>query len=262
MTAPTIAAPAAPVTAPPARPAGYGLLAAATVAGPGGPRPNLMAGVEWEPAPCRPALPYPVPCTDDNTPLPARTFYDAEQRNISAPFGVYWGTECGAIGADRTDATVRAGLAQGEGRAVEAQVWALLDSAEDFGAARGLVDALGHLEEELGSRLGALGLIHAPRRVAAHAAAYNLVRYEGAVPRTPGGHAWVFGSGYDPARGNPPQDGVRLVATGPFMLWRDEVSTIGPLFDSARNRWIGLAERTYVAGWDCAALSMTLPLSP
>ncbi len=257
MTAPTAAPPLAPVDPPPARPAGYGLLAAATVR----PAPTrlLGGGVEWQPAPCTPALPYPAPCAN-TTPGP-KTFYDAEDRRDATPFIVYWGTECGTIGADTTDSLVRAGLAQGEGRAVEAEVWTLLDAATNNGAARGLVDAVGHLEEELANRVGALGLIHAPRRVAAYATHLNLVRWEGAVPRTPGGHAWVFGAGYDPLRGNPPTDGVRLVATGPTTLWQGAVTTVGPIFDHHTNRFLALAEREYAVGWDCAAVAMTTPLN-
>jgi hypothetical protein len=160
-------------------------------------------------------------------------------------------------------ARARTGLQQGESRPVEAELWELLDDADDFGKARGLADTLGHLEEELGNRTGSLGIIHAPRRVAAHAAQAQLLRYDGPVPRTPGGHAWCFGSGYDPDRGNKGiEDGVRLVATGPVWAWRDDVSVAGPVFDHSINQWVVIAERTYVVGWNCTAVAIATPLAP
>lgn len=262
-------APLAPVAAPPVRPAGYGLLAAATVVDLTGVEADRvgMFGVEWDPLPCKPALPWPAPCNGITPPPAGKTIYDRPERVESAPLPLYWAEECAPVGIDigEPEARVRAGMAQGEGRGIEAALWSyfttLVIGDDDLGLGRGLIDAVGHLEEELGNRIGALGILHAPRRTAAHAAAAGLVRYDGAVPRTPAGHAWVFGAGYDPAVGNPPTDGVRIVATGPTTLRRTPVQVIGPVFDQTHNRTVVVAERVYTAAWDCAAVSMTLPLS-
>ncbi len=265
MTAPTLA-PLEPVDAPPVRPVGYGLLAAATVTtltGQSAQRAGLY-GTQWDSPPCRPAQLWPAAC-EGPFPPGGKTIYDRDEPVQSEPFGVYYGEECAPVGTSDTEAAARArtGLAQGESRPVEQQLWKMLDDAEDFGKARGLADTLGHLEEELGNRTGSLGIIHAPRRVAAHAAQAGLLRYDGPVPRTPGGHAWVFGSGYDAERGNKGiQDGVRLVAPGPVWAWRTEVSVTGPVFDHSINQLIVLAERTYLVGWNCAAVAIATPLAP
>jgi len=264
VTAPTLA-PLEPVDAPPVRPVGYGLLAAATVTtltGEAAQRAGLY-GLEWDPPPCRPASLWPAGCEG---PFPAggKTFYDRDERVQSDPFVVYYGEECAPVGVSGDEAArARTGLSQGESRPVEQQLWQMLDVADDFGKARGLADTLGHLEEELGNRTGSLGVIHAPRRVAAHAAQAQLLRYDGPVPRTPAGNAWVFGSGYEADRGNKGiEDGVRLVATGPVWAWRNDVSIVGPVFDHSINRTLVLAERTYIVGWNCAAVAIATPLSP
>lgn len=271
MSAPTADAPAgplAPVEAPPVRPVGFGLLAAAsvtTLTGDAAARAGLF-GVEWVPPPCRPANRWPANC-DGPFPPGGKIIYDREDRAQSDPFGVYYAEECAPVGlSEDLGARARAGLAQGESRPVEQELWDYFDrdgAVTDNGPGRGLADTLGHLEEELGNRSGSLGVIHAPSRVAAHAAAANLLRYDGPVPRTPRGHAWVFGDGYDPARGNAGiADGVRLVATGPVWAWRTDVTVTGPFFDHSVNLYVALAERTYVVGWNCAAVAMATPLSP
>lgn len=253
------AAPQVDQDAPASVPAGYGLLAAANVLA--GDERMGMFGVDWEPSPCSPALYWPGACTTGAPPA-AKTFHDRPARITTDPFPIYWGEECGTIAFEDTDARVRAGLAQGESRAVEARIWGELGAdSVDLGVGRGIVDALGHVEEELGDRLGVRGLIHAPIRCAAHAAESGLIRYDGPVMRTPLGHTWVFGGGYDPAGGAPPPDGAMLVGTGPTTLWRTPVFTQGPILDRSTNRYVAIAERIYMAGWDCAAVRITFPLS-
>lgn len=254
-------APHAESDGPVARPAGYGLLAAANVL----PTPPYgdMFGVDWEPPPCGAARYWVNPCSDETVPA-SKTFEDRPARIMTEPFVIYWGEECGSVGGfTDTDARVRAGLSQGESRAVEARLWSgeLLTDSEDLGTGRGIIDALGHLEEELAGRTSSLGIIHAPVRIAPHAANANLIVYDGPVMRTPLGHAWAFGGGYDPLLGSPPTDGAVMVATGPMTLWRGPVITQGPVLDRSKNRYVAVAERIYSAGWDCASVRMALPLS-
>lgn len=285
MTAPVLAPalPVVPVTPPPARPALYGLLQAANVVPLTGPAATQAGiyGVDWEPPPCTPALFWPADCAPAAAPAGGKTFNPRPARGSAAPFVVYWGEKCASVGIDLSQAgqRARAGLTQGEGRAVEAALWTLLTgaagspdpdlAAEDLGDARGVVDTLGHIEEELGNRLGVAGYVHAPRRVAAHAAAAQLVRWDGQVPRTPAGNVWVFGGGYDAAlsrSGTLPPDGVTLIGTGPLTVWRGDIFTptdqAGALFDRTNNDTYALAERVYAVGWDCAAVAFDTPLSP
>lgn len=252
-------APRVETSAPASQPAAYGLLAAAQVlAMP--PRADMF-GVDWEPDPVTPAKFWTLPC--DGVPPGPKEFYDRPDRKISDPFPVYWGEECGSVAFEGNDGRVRTGLTLGESKPVEERVWQLLfddPDTVDLDDARGLVDAVGHVEEELGARYGVRGIIHAPARVAAHAFTLNLVRWRGETPLTPRGHTWAFGDGYSADAGNPPTDGTSIVGTSPFVLWRTPEFTIGPVLDRSTNRYVAVAERTYIAGWAGAAVRMALPL--
>lgn len=253
-------APRIETAAPASQPAGYGLLAAAQVLA--APENAGLFGVDWEPAPVEIAQYWRGACRDDPDPG-SKVFYDRPGRRVSDPFPVYWGEECGSVAFENTNGRVLTGLAQGEGRPVEARVWQLLfddPDTVDLEQGRGLSDAVGHIEEELGNRYGVRGIIHAPARVAARAFEDNLVRWRGETPLTPRGHTWAFGDGYDPASGNPPTDGASLVGTPPVVLWRTPVATLGPVLDRSTNRYVAIAERIYIAGWAGAAVRMALPL--
>lgn len=252
-------APRVEANAPSSQPAGYGLLAAAQVL----PAPENMGlfGVDWEPDPVQVAKYWTQACA--GMPPAMKQFYDRPDRKLTEPFVVYWGEECGTVAAETTDARVRAGLTQGESRPVESTVWQELfadPDTVDLAAGRGLVDAVGHVEEELGARYGVRGLLHAPARVASQAAHLNLIRWRGETPLTPRGHTWVFGDGYDADAGNPPTDGASIVGTAPMAVWRTPVSTIGPVLDHHLNRYVAVAERIYLAGWVGAAVRMSCPL--
>jgi hypothetical protein len=252
-------APRVETAAPSSQPAGYGLLAGAQVV----PAPEQMGlfGVDWEPGPVQVAKFWAQACA--GAPPATKTFFDRPDRKMTDPFVIYWGEECGSVAFEGTDARVREGLAQGEARPIEGKVWqALFADADtvDLDTARGLVDAVGHVEEELGARYGVRGLIHAPARVAAHAFTLNLIRWRGETPLSPRGHTWVFGDGYDPASGSPPTDGSSIVGTAPMVLWRTPVATIGPVLDHHTNRYVAVAERIYLAGWVGAAVRIALPL--
>ncbi len=252
-------APRVETSAPTSQPAGYGLLAAAQVLTM--PAKAELFGVDWEPDPVTPAQFWTLPC--DGTPPGPKTFNDRPERKVSDPFPVYWGEECGSVAFEGTDARVRAGLALGETQPVEERVWQLLftdPDTIDLDTARGLTDALGHVEEELGRRYSTRGIVHAPARVAAHAFTLQLIRWRGETPLTPRGHVWSFGDGYDPASGSPPTDGASIVGTPPMVLWRTPEFTIGPVLDRSTNRYVAVAERTYIAGWAGAAVRMAFPL--
>lgn len=120
-------------------------------------------------------------------------------------------------------------------------------------AATDLVDAVGRLEQSLAAT-GVLGVVHAPRYLAAAAARDNLVVRSGPLLRTPLGHVWVFGQGYTGPLGDP----LTLVATGPVHHWSGDLPARDGL-DANLNQRAALAERAGVAVYECAAFAVTVP---
>ncbi|AER47662.1 hypothetical protein [Mycolicibacterium goodii] len=114
-----------------------------------------------------------------------------------------------------------------------------------------LVDAVSQLEAVL-AETNTLGFIHASPRLAAYAAAANLVVRSGTALKTPLGHTWVFGGGYVEGLG------TTLVATSPTFGWRTE-----PIVHEAMkiewNRFVAVAERSVLIGYEAllGAVSIT-----
>ncbi|GAC68869.1 hypothetical protein [Gordonia soli] len=109
----------------------------------------------------------------------------------------------------------------------------------------GIVGALGHLEAQL-AKTNTIGVIHASAEWAAAAADHNLLQFVGGgAPRTPMGHLWVFGGGYVDGLGK------ALVATSPLYGWRD-VPAVRETIDATNNRFIAIAERSVVIGYEKA----------
>ncbi|WP_137810846.1 MULTISPECIES: hypothetical protein [Gordonia] len=115
----------------------------------------------------------------------------------------------------------------------------------------GIVGAVGHLEAQL-ARTNTIGVIHASAEWAALAASENLLIYSGgSAPRTPMGHMWVFGGGYVQGLGK------ALVATSPLYGWRD-VPEVRESIDATHNRFIAIAERSVVIGYEHAVATAWL----
>lgn len=125
------------------------------------------------------------------------------------------------------------------------------------------------LEGYLGDNYCGVGVIHAPRDVAAYAAAERQVAGAGAVLTTTLGTRWAFGAGYSVNTG---PDGVAapagvawLYATGQVNIWRSEVyvnpDDLRYAFNTRTNDVTIFAERTYAITTECvcAAVPVALP---
>lgn len=117
-----------------------------------------------------------------------------------------------------------------------------------------IVEAVSALETELGEA-GYLGVIHASRRWAAYAAQAQLIVRSGPILRTPLGHTWVFGGGYDAVLG------ATLVATGSVTVWRGG-AVVNTALDPSINRRLSVAERNVVVGYECLVTSVTVTPAP
>ena len=104
------------------------------------------------------------------------------------------------------------------------------------------VDAVGELEDRI-ALSGQLGFIHASPKVAARAAANQLLVKSGSGFQTPLGNKWVFGGGYTAGlNGN-------LVATSQPFGWRDEPQ-VRETLKVEWNQHITIAERSAVVGYE------------
>ncbi|WP_231894735.1 hypothetical protein [Gordonia sp. 852002-51296_SCH5728562-b] len=120
----------------------------------------------------------------------------------------------------------------------------------------GIVEAVAELEAALG-RTNTIGVIHASPRWAAHAADHNLLQFVGGgAPRTPLGHLWVFGGGYEDS---PMSD--TLVATSPLYGWRDAVA-VRDTIEARYNQYVAIAERSVVIGYERAIGAATITTTP
>lgn len=119
-----------------------------------------------------------------------------------------------------------------------------------------IIAAVSELEVQLGNA-GYIGTIHASRKFAAYADRFGLIqRTSGAaILRTPLGHAWSFGGGYDDVLED------TLVATGPVTVWREPVVATDDL-DQNTNSKFSLTERNIVVGYECLVTAVTVDPTP
>ncbi|OZC59268.1 hypothetical protein CH276_22745 [Rhodococcus sp. 06-470-2] len=209
-------------------------------------------------------------------PSTARVVDDGMPLVEAEPIIVYNGFTCRAVGVSETEMLDRArqALASGEWQAVEKAIWdtATLRLMEDGvtdelnTTAVPLVQGIGILEAHLYENYGGVGVIHAPRHVAASAAERRQVDTETGRKVTTLGTRWSFGhypntgpDGTEAASGT-----AWLVGTGAVYTRRSEASSRPTNLAGALNRntneIFAIAERTYVAAWETvpAAVLVTL----
>jgi hypothetical protein len=122
----------------------------------------------------------------------------------------------------------------------------------------GLVAAVGELEVAL-AKTNTLGLLHAGAQWAAPAAEAGLAIKAGTALRTPLGHAWVFGGGYVDGFGG--GLGNTLVGTSaPTFGWRGE-AVVREAFDERHNRFLAIAERVVVIGYEQAVAAANVTVT-
>ncbi|MGW4718269.1 hypothetical protein [Nocardia sp. NPDC004260] len=271
-----VAPPPLLVPAPAFTPARYGLQSAADQAAVADPRMRL-AGIAWEPNPCALAHLDPAECGDDPTELDLTEGIGAYP--VAPPITVYAGFTCSPVDLDKPKMDARAAAAlAGDWTAVEAAVWGtaslrLMDDTTGHETAVLAADpvsitrGVGLLEAYLAAGYAGIGVIHAPREVAAQAAAAQLLATEPGRLTTPLGNRWAFGAGYPHTGpdGGPADTGTTwLVVTGAVVYRRTGVNhrrTREQSFDRANNVLYAVADRTYAVGWDdCvrAAVPVTL----
>ncbi|HEX6872901.1 MAG TPA: hypothetical protein VF163_17530, partial [Micromonosporaceae bacterium] len=112
-----------------------------------------------------------------------------------------------------------------------------------------------------GVSYGYQAYIHATPRVNAYASDAHLIVDDrdarGPFKRTELGSIWVFGGGYNgaaPGEAEPAAGVDAIYITGQVTVWRDfdvQTAPMRQVFDRSANQWLGLAERTYVVGFDC-----------
>lgn len=256
------------IAAPPTGPLRYGLFSAATmldleVRGVG-------AGYQWTSDHCGDdSFVHDQTCELS----PVKPFEEGTDTFGSDPFWVVARKRCGTVGrtAAEAQAAAMAQLATSEQTRVEDVLWTggglvghepVLTTAVGVTtvtpAAGGAGAAVAALEEAFYSVHGYVGTIHV------NTAAYAAVRYAqlverqggAGVLRTPLGSSWAFGAGYDitgPAGAAPAAGSVWAFMTPPVTIWRqlqDQVSATATL-DRTLNQWDTVAERVYIAAYDC-----------
>lgn len=235
-------------------------------------------GVEWEALPCAPigglgesvCGPYDEEeeAEGNQIGLPKQIETGAAIPGEASEFTVYADYLCNPVGRTIEYANARAAerlLAREESR-VEQALWTgdlgnlpNLTDAVPVTVTAGTSDAdlLGVLEQEAARSYGAVGVIHMTRALASRLVKTANLTVTGQRLTTPLGTPVVAGAGYGGADGN---DWQVAYATPALVAYRSEVfapsSIPGDLLDRSTNTLAGLAERSYVIGWDdCGVLS-------
>jgi len=248
------------VDAPEPRGMRYGLIAAAH--GPFNlPVHGAAGGVVYEPVSCGETRRYDADCHTDQD-REVKTFDPAADWVTGTPVTVYGSLVCGSAGktAAQIEEQVRRRFLNGEQTSAEEQLAAVLAAAgptvvtapdpEDLVSVVGELEQWLHAPTPVGGGYGYFGYLHAPPRIAAYAAAAQLLVADGRLMRTPWGSIWVFGAGY-------PDDGTMWI-TGQVALWRSPTVTVPHVpscLDLCTNQYEVVAEREYVVTYDCVAAS-------
>lgn len=270
----TTVMPMIPATAPAAVEYPYGLFSVAPAVGlPDG----WEGGVGWPSYACGQVGFSTMPCASDTPdPVPPLLENVACGTGVALPFAVYSYGRLSTLGASRgadlstRRAAARAALLAGEQVAAEQGLWdRFVDASADVdnpapdigvafdGSAKQTIrNAIAILEAAFVRVYGATPTLHIPRYGASLVGDEMVTRSN--VMTTPLGSQVVAGGGYGPPIVDDPAE-IDIYITGPVVLARGEVLD-SPAFDTAINSISGLAQRLYVAGWDCGIMSATVPL--
>lgn len=270
---------------PPTEPFVGGLFAAASFPDP----PDGMpweCGIQYESETCAKPRGWSADC---ETPREDKVADLAFPLVDGKPFQVILGVQCPLVGytLQEFERRVRQAFVLCEQRAVEE---IFMTSSEDNNGLAGTVEepsectvlanatvenpltitgGISAIEDHMGANYCGTPVIHAPRGVAAYAAAQNLL--VGSVGRqtTPVGSRWAFGGGY---AANVGPDGVEapdgvawLYATGAVNIWRSEAWTnpdkLEYAFNTRTNDALVFVERTYVITTECTCVAVPVSVS-
>lgn len=243
-------------------------------------------GITFRPLSCGETRDYPIVCPPDVSPgdfEELRKVFDSDDALINAdPFLLYSTIQCGTAGrtAAQMEERLRLRFANGEPTGVErgfyrtlmnsgapellpqdpADIVAVVAALEqyiygirDVATPTGTVEGVGYNH---------VAYIHATPGIAAYAATQHLVVDGDGGPSvmkyTPMGSIWVFGGGYSGAMpGQDPQQGAEAIwITGQVSLWQAATIGIPPQYqtlDRTTNQWMALAEREWIAAYECGA---------
>lgn len=243
----------------------YGLLSVAqVVTGDGGPDHWQYNGFEWQTDACVDGLVWAPACPPPGTVKEVDEGVDLVESGD--PFTIYAGVNCGSVGLGDAEARARRRLAAVEQRVAERHIWQtqITVGATDLtpGGAVPLIRGIALLEQALAEGYAGTGVIHAPRWVAGYAAHADQLRHDGPLLRTHLDTPYAFGLGYDPdgTVGQP----VRLYATGVPVIYRTDVfvpAALDEALDRITNQVFLIAERTYVAAFDCGHWSVEVTVA-
>lgn len=211
-------------------------------------------GLQWRSMACAlPRVTYDPCIVDDVDPLAADTYCTIPQFQ---PFTVYQQTGDTLRNTSRSVDETRARLLEVEQFGVERQLWDDMASVVTEVSTGSLIEGLALVEQMLVEAYPATGIIHMNRYSAIRLGDQLVV--EGGRLTTRLGTPVVAGGGYGAVAGADPSTAA-IYGTGPIVLRRGLVDTATvPTPES--NDVASLAFRTYVVGWDCAAVGSTVTL--
>lgn len=254
--------------------------------------PHWRSGVQWSPL-CGGVLTTYDPClavtgTGGPPPFPAaKTSNLDDEARGATPFTVYARFDC-SPGASAGYAQDRAeeAMKRFESYQVEQAFWtgvagdqptvfphlaadaevrdvgALLQTASEpvTGTAVDIVDAFVQIEGALADCYNGQGVIHVPADLGPALAFTSLVKPDGRRLRTLNGNLVALGNGYpgtSPTGATPAAGTMWIYGTGPIFAYRSavEVPNLASIVNRANNTASGLAERTYVLGYDCCLVA-------
>lgn len=245
-----------------------------------------LGGVQWITGNCGLGIGYQVDCAVS---LAAKNFTGSNLVDVATPFIVYAARTCGTVGFTAAE---QQALTLQKLKASEQAVVESVFSEQLFGQSPGLannadvvtvpagtnfVDSIAKLEEAFYAAYGQAGVLHLPFRSGEHASSYNLFTADAEHPMPGNSNVWrtALGSmasignysGKSPVGAAPAAGHQWLYMTSPVKIWRqpDSAVTVSPLegaLNRTTNQETWLAERFYVAGYECNAvfaIDATLP---
>lgn len=250
--------PAVEVTGPPLAPYPFGILSGVTPApSPDGNR--WQAGVHWLTTGCGEVGVTFGPCTIEDAVAPLDPTVVCGVNTAAPPFVVYSYSDesVGGLPLEARYARARQVFDAGEQRGVEQMVWeALIDATTTEGAAATVTtaaEALALAELIIASRYGGTAVMHVNRATALRGAGANVLSASGSRLTTALGAQVIAGGGYDADSDAEAGEGL-VIATGAMVLLRSELRNMGERIDTKTNNIAAMVDRTYVVGWDCAAV--------
>lgn len=250
-------------------------------------------GIQYQSETCAEATTWAITCgTDDarEPKEPTLTFPLVE----GTPFLAYLGVQCTAVGHRSLEdyaAAVQRALEVCEQRSVERTFWTgdmgnesrlasgvydeinNPDGVEILGTsdvtALGVMQGVASLESWLGDNYCGVGILHAPRGLAAYAANFQLLKDgPGNQLLTPLRNRWAFGAGYSVNTGpdgTEAEEGTAWIyATGQVNIWRSEIwlqpDQLEQAFNRVTNDVTMFAERNFVITKECRTAAVRVRL--